>query len=213
MSTSSVSKSRIEVDDDLLSFLKPFLSKGHVETFIDWFYDTPDKDLASKNMRLRCRKWYSLEEHIPSDRWSFHPKRYNSIKENEDLMHLPGRYHHAYCDVYTKRYHLFEGLYVDFVGDLPYDSFLNGQDVKGRMIYAVCTVKHSLLSPEAKDFLQKIQKGDGAKSKNEIMLAYYLLGRSVSHLTDEQFQEFDHYLGMTNLWKNFPSPDNSDDEL
>lgn len=198
------SKVRIEINEAMLSFLSPLLDAIVPEIFIDWFHDTPDKELARRGVRLRKRQWFPLYP-PKEDRWSFHPKG----TERTELCHLcpallPGRFHHIYSDVFTKRYHLRDGLYVDFVGECP--------SGKEKIIYAVCTAK-------SKEILRQIpclstentDVESSAKSKNAVMMEYHITGVPPMSISQEQFQKFDHYLDAAS-WDDFPFSEDSEEE-
>ena len=237
----TMKKTRIVVNREILQSLKPLLSEARVETFIDWFYDTPHNELLNQGPWLLRREWFDADKKTST--WKLRvmvtPNSDDTLqwvecqteativrrlKESDiDIDSLPGRYHHIYLDIYTKRYHLDVGLWIDFVGWYPYNDLANAA------VYAICTAEQPLASSAQSlfDNIKSRSTSTGfAPSKTLVMLAHdkpelfseiFKSDRSTLFEfvhSGAAFVDFDYYLGQEQAWKNFTvSDDEEDDEL
>jgi len=223
------SKIRITVTREILEFLKPFLDTAARQrsTFIDWFYDTPGGDLLSKGIWLLRRdsgtgpdQMWKLQTSEKPDNTQFYNEAVTiqSLQElGFTLSSLPGPFQCIYMDIYTIRYHLAEGLWVDFAGWYPYEK---RQDAA---VYAVCCASVREQDATAQRLLDQIKTRtsitEDAPSRKLVMLAHdkpELLAKVSEHSPEallkfvhsgDDFAEFDHYLGQEQGWKDFPDSD------
>ena len=234
-------KTRVVVNKPILQFLKPHLDTARVETFIDWFYDTPESLLLKEgawllrrepiesntdhSWKLRVMVTLSSDDTMQWFECQTEQAIIQRLKESDiDVSSLPGCFQHIYLDVYTKRYHLASGLWIDFVGWYPYGK------PEDAAVYAVCSAEQPLKDTAHKLFeeIKALSTSPGfAPSKTLVMLAHdrrklfsdifkydpsSLFSVVHSGTEKKKFSKFDQYLGQEQAWKDFPVSDDEDDQ-
>ena len=226
-------KTRVVVNRPILQFLGTRLENARSETFIDWFYDTPENELLNKGAWLlrrdpicsdsspswKLRVMVTLSDDTAMQWVECQTEKaiIQRLKESDiDVSSLPGPFKHIYLDVYTKRYHLATGLWIDFVGWYPHEQREHAA------VYAVCSAEQPLDDTARMIFheVKELSSSPGfAPSKTLVMLAHdrqKLFSDmfqydpsplfSVVH-SGAEFSEFDHFLGQEQAWKDFPASD------